>query len=299
MIRIFVPRVVVLFLLGLTACPYRGHRIPRDVHSIAPLNSEYDDINMAAPPQLDQFVWSTNRGTNGGTFDLWTASGTFFDGGLALKEDGQPHPFEPSASPADEFGPTWVVHGKASESRWSEDAYVVFSSNRMGGRGGLDLYRVDPRTGRIDALDKLNGPRNDAYWTRTRTSEFFVSDRAGHGLDLFEVVRHADGRVEIVRLDELCTNSDETALSATHGKGGHTALLFASNREGGHGGWDLYYAVRKNNKWSKPRNLGARFNTEHNEFRPVASWGAILFSSDRPGGKGGYDLYRARAPQLK
>ena len=51
--------------------------------------------------------------------------------------------------------------------------------------------------------------------------------------------------------------------------------------------------------WQKPRNLGSRFNTAHNEFRPVESAGGFIFSSDRPGGKGGYDLYRARAPRLK
>ena len=45
-----------------------------------------------------------------------------------------------------------------------------------------------------------------------------------------------------------------------------------------------------------PTNL-TEFNTEYDEFRPIVrpQWGFsndfMLFSSNRPGGKGGFDLY--------
>ena len=78
-----------------------------------------------------------------------------------------------------------------------------------------------------------------------------------------------------------------------------TLMVFTSDRPGGMGGFDLYYSVMSNGKWSTARNFGPDINTEYNEYRPLSGYGSrftnkfILFSSDRPGGKGGYDLYFA------
>ncbi len=69
-------------------------------------------------------------------------------------------------------------------------------------------------------------------------------------------------------------------------------LIFASDRPGGFGGFDLYYAEYKQGQWSKPINLGSEVNSKNDEIFPF--WGdhnQLTFSSDRPGGLGGLDLY--------
>jgi len=69
-------------------------------------------------------------------------------------------------------------------------------------------------------------------------------------------------------------------------------LLFSSDRPGGYGGFDLYYAEFKDGVWSSAINLGGAVNTKSDEFFPY--WGEnelITFSSNRPGGLGGTDLY--------
>jgi hypothetical protein len=74
-------------------------------------------------------------------------------------------------------------------------------------------------------------------------------------------------------------------------------MVFASDREGGLGGFDIYYSVFKNGKWNSPVNFGPDINTSYNEYRPVVGFhedftnNFIIFSSDRPGGKGEFDLY--------
>jgi hypothetical protein len=74
-------------------------------------------------------------------------------------------------------------------------------------------------------------------------------------------------------------------------------MVFTSNRPGGYGGYDLYYSKFDGQSWSEPVNFGEDINTEYDEFRPVALQvfdfknDVMLFSSDRPGGKGGFDLY--------
>ena len=76
-------------------------------------------------------------------------------------------------------------------------------------------------------------------------------------------------------------------------------MFFASNRKGGGGGYDLYYSNRnyETKIWSKPKHLPYPINTEADEFRPSVYkiYGyknyLMFFSSNRRGGRGGFDLY--------
>jgi len=72
-------------------------------------------------------------------------------------------------------------------------------------------------------------------------------------------------------------------------------IYFASNRPGGYGGMDLYYSQKINGKWSEPVNLGPTINTDQNEAFPfIHADGTLFFASNKPGGKGGFDLYFAK-----
>lgn len=66
-------------------------------------------------------------------------------------------------------------------------------------------------------------------------------------------------------------------------------------RDGGPGGWDLWQAVRRDGRWQDPQPLPVPVNGAGNDFDPAFSadgrW--LYFFSNRPGGFGGDDLYRA------
>jgi len=69
-------------------------------------------------------------------------------------------------------------------------------------------------------------------------------------------------------------------------------LLFSSDRPSGFGGSDLYISEIKNGKCMPPLNLGSGINTASNESYPATNaLGQMLFTSDRPGGLGGLDIY--------
>ncbi|MFN4000019.1 hypothetical protein [Algoriphagus sp.] len=74
-------------------------------------------------------------------------------------------------------------------------------------------------------------------------------------------------------------------------------LVFSSDRAGGFGGYDLYYSQKTANGWTEPVNFGPKINSEFDEYRPVVSDHPefanrlMIFSSNRPGGLGGFDLY--------
>lgn len=70
-------------------------------------------------------------------------------------------------------------------------------------------------------------------------------------------------------------------------------LYFASNRDGGFGGWDLYSAFRTANGWSTPQNLGPVINTPGDEISPNIDGSTLYFSSDYHHGFGGMDIFRA------
>ena len=81
-------------------------------------------------------------------------------------------------------------------------------------------------------------------------------------------------------------------------------MVLASNRPGGYGGFDLYYSTIKDGKWTEPVNFGDKINTEYDEYRPITLYysdfdnNLMIFSSNRPGGKGGFDLYHIGIKQM-
>jgi hypothetical protein len=72
-------------------------------------------------------------------------------------------------------------------------------------------------------------------------------------------------------------------------------IVWASDRDGGAGGWDLWQAVLRDGRWQDPTPLAV--NTASDEVDPFFSHdGAWLyFASNRPSGRGGFDLYVATA----
>jgi OOP family OmpA-OmpF porin len=80
-------------------------------------------------------------------------------------------------------------------------------------------------------------------------------------------------------------------------------IYFASDRPNGFGGMDIWYITYNMVKrsFSKPKNAGAKINTRYNEVTPFYNdkTKTIYFSSDRPEGYGGYDIYKANGSARK
>ena len=58
---------------------------------------------------------------------------------------------------------------------------------------------------------------------------------------------------------------------------------------------DLWVVEKTNTGWSAPRHLSAPVNTESQETSPsITADGTLYFVSNRPGGKGATDVYRAK-----
>ena len=80
-------------------------------------------------------------------------------------------------------------------------------------------------------------------------------------------------------------------------------LYYSSDREGGMGGYDIYMSeiLRRESpkyplSWSDSRNLGKPYNSSWDDERPILAHNRqyMYFSSNRPGGMGKFDIYRAK-----
>lgn len=74
-------------------------------------------------------------------------------------------------------------------------------------------------------------------------------------------------------------------------------LYFVSNRQGGQGGYDLWYAtLQAGGKWSEPRNLGPKINTPYDESSPYihADSQTLYFASNGWPGFGDKDIFKSR-----
>ncbi|NOU59059.1 PD40 domain-containing protein [Marinifilum caeruleilacunae] len=72
-------------------------------------------------------------------------------------------------------------------------------------------------------------------------------------------------------------------------------VYFVSDRKGGFGDCDIYYAQKnESGKWSKPMNLGGEINTEYDESDVFVNkdGSALYFSSRGHNTMGGYDIFK-------
>ena len=92
-------------------------------------------------------------------------------------------------------------------------------------------------------------------------------------------------------------------LNSPANEGGHTMsqdgrliIFTACNRTGGKGSCDLYSSRFTSSGWSAPVNLGSPVNTPYWESQPSLSFDGktLYFTSKRPGGRGGSDIWMSR-----
>lgn len=73
-------------------------------------------------------------------------------------------------------------------------------------------------------------------------------------------------------------------------------LYFVSDKPGGIGGSDIYFCELINGDWGEPVNAGEIINSSGNDNYPfIHQSGRLFFTSDRPGGLGGLDIYYSTA----
>ena len=198
----------------------------------------------------------------------------------------------------------WPISSEYSEEAptisW-DGTIMVFASNRPEGRGTYDLYESRWQNGQWSTpqpLSSINTRFYEGYATLSPDGNllYFSSNRHREDprhkdLDIYVSVRNSSGLFTTPQKVNAW-NSDAFDAKVTLSQNLKTAW-FASSRKGGKGGSDIYVSVQEKAGWSRPVPVSGEINTEHDELNPLVTLGGeyLFFSSNRPGGKGGYDFY--------
>ncbi len=121
---------------------------------------------------------------------------------------------------------------------------------------------------------------------------YFVSDmKGGFGeTDLYSCTREGNGWGKPVNLGPAVNTAGKEMFPYAAENGD---LYFSSDGLPGFGGLDLFVTRKVDGKWLTPKNLGSPVNSPADDFSLVTGGDGNtgLFSSNRPGGAGGDDIY--------
>jgi hypothetical protein len=298
-----------------TSLNYPYGFFPDSAVNLAALNSVYDDYNSSGY-QLNgtiPLIFSSNRESEGGQFDLVQGRITFsWDqkyGSLILTSEITTDDFYKTlistmVTSGNDFGPFRIFN--------TDDGYEYMILASQTANGDLDLKYckylsyyygdVKPLILGPYPVNLINTTSDDAYLSldpRLDTA-YFTSNLDGN-FDIYYKVRPDGSKLDewlnqtysvSEKVDSINSTADDKCPTVFN-----KVMIFSSNRPGGYGGYDLYYSVLKNGKWNAPVNLGSRINTAYDEYRPLLGNFPdftnlfVIFSSNRSGGKGGFDLY--------
>lgn len=313
---------------------YNTGVFPEEVINFEEINTQFDDYNSTAPFIREVFplCFSSNRNSNGGQFDIVhklilidfdkeTAELNIYNEtnhNLGVVEDTKSI-FElvnKVNTVYNEFGPN-ILSMRFNESFQKQYSDIYEYSDSLYQQylfllateknGNLDIEFIHNFEGEIMVepllVNSINTEYNEAYpcFNENFSKLIYCSNEKGK-FDIYEVPFSNEIKIQEALIDTI--NKNKTLLAPISSEGDDKSpfieqniMVFASNRAGGFGGYDLYYSKYENEKWGIPINMGERINTKYDEFRPILKFSYefendfLMFSSNRIGGKGGFDLY--------
>lgn len=245
-------------------------------------STRYSEIRLTLSPDGQTALWfSRDRPGGPGGYDIW----------VSRRSGGQWRPATPVSfnSSGRDFDPAFSADGR----------FVYFCSDRAGGSGADDLYRV-PVIGQDFGAPVNLGPEvNSAgkefapMLSPDGATLLFSSDRSGGagGHDLFTARRSRNGFAVARRLSGAL-NTAANEFDATFLGDGAT-IVFARAMDFRRDRVDLLFAVPSGQGYDAGTMLPAAVNNDHDTYGPMLDWSdrsRLTFSGQR--GEGGMDLYR-------
>jgi len=264
-----------------------------------PINPSSWEWTLVILPDNVQMYVNSDRPGGRGYFDIWRSTREYPDdpwGPLINVQEIN--------SPYNESLPCFSADGLTL---YYSDWYTWNTAgDRPGGVGNHDLWM---RT-RLSIDDPWGPPVNMGATVNSSNAEvapivsqdgqilIFTSNRSG-GRGDYDLWMSTRSDVESdwyapVNLGSVVNSTaydGETWLSPDG-----LTLFFSSSRPGGFGSYDLWLTTRQSRytAWSPPVNLGPAVNSSSGEGAPFFSpdMKTFYFTSDRPGGIGGWDMYK-------
>ena len=347
--KTIIPILALAALILFSGCPYNNNFnytegvFPEFPVNFADVNTPYDDYNSALPElHLGRnLIFSSNRKTQGENYDIvgenmhitW-----YMETGELLIDNTYGWIDKDYVTPllqrlntnANEFGPYALGYYQHSESSPSKRINLItYSSNDSSENyrskmvyhesinegdsthvfGPFDLKIINNNSNPqyISFFGEEVKTININYFEPHILSQMYFQADGNGKTDIFKIdIPENNNFIGFLTSDTTYPAQKVTALStASEDKCpfiNGQVMVFTSDRPGGFGGYDLYYSFYENGLWNEPVNFGEKINSASDEFRPITVFAdgfktdLMIFSSNRPGGQGGYDLYYVGLP---
>ena len=303
---------------------HESGELPSTPQNLTDFNTSHDDYNSTAPT-LGSFIplcFSTNRYSNGSQFDviyeplvvsfgkstgIFRILNSYAEWGINKHYDDIFHSaLKKITTSANELGPYFMVNRTMAYQGY--EYLLMYASDEAGNFDIRFTFKREQDSLFMESMpiEYINSEFDDLYpFVDIDKGQFlFCSNRENDRFDIYtieiddpynsllEEFLYTNQKV-IVKHNILSSEYDDKCPYIFGNR-----LLLASNRPGGYGGYDIYISSYENNKWTTPVNLGPNINTEFDEYRPILinegvdnKKDMMIYSSNRDGGKGGFDLY--------
>lgn len=309
---------------------------PENATNLSMFNSKYDDYNSdMAPGEYDMYplIFSSNRNSKGKNFDLnmfsLGMSYPFEKDVVSISESAgitSTHSFlneiiDVVNTTDNQFGPYLYYLPEPADAQHEE--FVFFYA--QGYPDKLDIKYwfhelVKAPTYENKFLEyKWSGPFDFKSINTDQFSEGYISiqddkiyycSNCTGNYEIYQKEIPSDAAIPEFLNDE--NKNDLIAIAELNSLADDKCpyilddfIVFASNREGGFGGYDLWYSRKNHGVWEEPQNFGSNINSESDEYRPIVrkyeniNNDMMIFSSNRKGGMGGFDLYYVGITETK
>jgi len=330
-------------LLLLWGCPdglrkynYNNATFPLHPENLKDVNSEFDDYNSALPETHygKQLVFSSNRRTSGENFDIigdrlhaiwfWDDGKLVVDNSFWQNTTVVDDMLRKVESNGNQFAPYFISFDSLIDEEMYRVHLLTYSTNAFSNcfrsEFLFDLTDGNSENGEISNTFEIKslgncsqqqyvsfyGPLvenldiwelNPNYFTQMYFDEATVGNSDIYKTDIPDSLNF----LQFLMADTVFEKETVTSLNSDYNdrcpfvNGNY--MVFSSDRPGGYGGYDLYFSLFENGEWTDPINFGEEINSAYDEFRPIVAQvcefqnDLMIFSSNRPGGLGGFDLY--------
>ena len=176
--------------------------------------------------------------------------------------------------------------------RISSNAKVMLSNT-----ADLQIENLGPRVNSKyqDYVPFATADGSELYFTSRRPGSIGgMRDHEGKYMEDIYVSQFKHGRWATAKNIGGPVNTKTHDATVGIAPNGNALLIYRTSADMKSG--DLYITENKENLWSMPKKLGKNINSDHQEASACISGDEMVmyFSSDRPGGYGGKDLYRVK-----
>jgi tetratricopeptide (TPR) repeat protein len=252
------------------------------------INSIYDEYSAVVDATESTLIFTSRRPTStGGLLDL--DDKYFEDIFVSQKKDGE------WTKPVS-IGRNINTEGHEATIGLSADGQELYIYRDDFGDGNIYVSQLKGSwTEPVQLNDNVNSPFRETHATVSADGQtlYFTSDRSGMGrMDIFRSRRLPTGEWAVAEnLGEVINTKYDEEAPFIHPDG--KTLFFSSKGHSSMGGYDIFFSIEENGKWSTPMNIGSPMNTADDEYFFVMSADGkrAYYSSSSGEGFGGKDIY--------